>query len=121
MKNSCLPDVEPSSTGQKRGRFPIGEEEVQLTDDDHPKDDEYAPPIKTIAEKELAHKHQIENSKIKIAIGLLAVCFAVIIGFAIGDATHEIESSLFSGAFEFAKTIATAAIGYLFAANAKDK
>lgn len=121
MRNSSLPDTGLSSTGQKRERFPIEEEEAQLTDDGCSKSVEYAPPIKTIEEKEQAHKHEVENSKIKIAIGLLIICFVVIICFAIGDASCKIESSLFSGAFEFAKTIATAVIGYLFATNAKDK
>lgn len=71
--------------------------------------------------REQKHKHKVEDYKNVVGGILLAVCFLVIITFSLMDALIHIESTLFTGAFEFAKTIATAVIGYLFASNAKEK
>lgn len=70
---------------------------------------------------EQKHSHQVDNFKNIVGGILLGVCTLIIVGFSIADAVFKIDSALFAGAFEFAKTIATAVIGYLFAANAKDK
>lgn len=80
-----------------------------------------SPQIKTIEEKELDHKHKVEDYKNIVGGTLLIVCFLIIVCFALMDAQSEITSTLFTGAFEFAKTIATAVIGYLFATNIKTK
>lgn len=70
---------------------------------------------------EQKHSHQVDTYKNIVGGILLTVCILIIVSFAIGDAIFEIDSTLFSGAFEFAKTIATAVIGYLFATNTKEK
>lgn len=108
----------------KRERSLILEEEDRILEDSS-KNAACAdtPVIKTIAEKEQEHKHKIEEDKIKICFKLLVVCFSMIAIFAILDFFLDTpnESGLFSSAFEFAKTIATALVGYLFAAHSKDK
>lgn len=113
-----------ASPPPKRERSPIFEEEDRILDDSSTgiaqKDE---PVVKTIAEKEQAHKHKIEEDKIKIGSNLLIACFTIIFLFAIIDISCDSSdgSTLFSSAFEFAKTIATALVGYLFATNAKEK
>lgn len=82
---------------------------------------EDSPSVKTIEEKEQEHKHKVEDYKNIIGGILLIACFLIIIIFSACDAALEIDSTLFSSAFEFAKTIATAVIGYLFAVNTKEK
>lgn len=67
------------------------------------------------------HEHKVENYKNIVGVIILAVCSFVIVFFAIIDAHRSIESNLFSAAFDFAKTIATVVIGYLFASNSKAK
>ena len=70
---------------------------------------------------EQKHSHEVDNFKNIVGGILLGVCTLIIVSFAVVDAVFKIDSTLFSSAFEFAKTIATAVIGYLFAANAKEK
>lgn len=126
MKNTS-PPVEPEEAVEQaapapRRRPPITEAEDQPFEDSAAsaapsKGD--SPRLKTISEKEQEHKHRVEDYKNRVGGLLLIACFVMIVGFAIGDALFQIDSALFSGAFEFAKTIATAVIGYLFAANTK--
>lgn len=111
-----------SETSQKRERPPITEEE------DRPFDDAGStrsgscgdsPAISRIEEEEQKHKHKVEDYKNIVGGVLLAVCFLIIVCFSLIDMERHVESNLFTGAFEFAKTIATAVIGYLFATNVK--
>lgn len=75
------------------------------------------PTVTRIEEREQRHKHKVEDYKNIVGGIILGVCFMIIVGFALADAFWKIDSDLFAGAFEFAKTIATAVIGYLFASN----
>ena len=118
------PEIDAQGTPTSRRERPLITEEV-----DRPLDDKSdicggghhgdSPTVKTIEEKEQEHKHKVEVYKNVIGGILIAVCFGIIVIFSILDALCEIDSTLFAGAFEFAKTIATAIIGYLFATNAK--
>lgn len=131
MPNTCPSESESESKNDnntaaegrtKRERPPIVEgEDRALEEPSHQTDNGDTPSVKTIAEREMAHKHLVEDKKIIISAVLLAVCFAIIVVFAGFDAYCDIESALFTGAFDFAKTIATAVIGYLFATNSKDR
>ena len=78
---------------------------------------------KVIELKEQAHKHKVEDYKNNVGGIILVVCFLIVIIFSAIDACSEkqIDSALFSSAFEFAKTIATAIIGYFFATNTANK
>ena len=122
-----LPDKESGtavSLPPKRERSPILEGEDRILDDiSENAAQEDTPAVKTIEEKEQEHKHKIEEDKIRIGSNLLVVCFSIIAIFAMIDFSLETpnESALFYSAFEFAKTIATALVGYLFATNTKDK
>jgi len=77
--------------------------------------------VDSLKSEEQKHKHKIESEKLLISSVILVVCFLIIISFSVTNACYKIDSTLFTGAFEFAKTIATTLIGYLFAVNTKDK
>lgn len=116
------PDSETAAAGLKREKPLITEEEDRpLEETTEIKAGSLAerPTVRTIEEQEQTHKHKVEDYKNIVGGLLLAVCLAIIVGFSIADAKYQVESALFSNAFEFAKTIATAVIGYLFATNAK--
>lgn len=114
------PDEVEKTVVPKRERPIITETEDRPLDENFNGAENGGPPlIKRIEEKEQEHKHKVEDYKNIVGGILLTVCFLIIIGFSAADAYFKIESVLFSGAFEFAKTIATAVIGYLFAANTK--
>lgn len=70
---------------------------------------------------EQKHSHEVDNFKNYVGGVLLAVCILIVVVLAILDAILKIDSALFTGAFEFAKTIATAVIGYFFATTTKEK
>nr|DAZ70691.1 MAG TPA: hypothetical protein [Caudoviricetes sp.] len=114
MSTKCPTDTptKPEILGDEDLPFPDVESSSDA--DSHAK----AYQLKAAAQK---HNHEVENYKNIVGGILLGVCFSVIVSFAVADAVLNIESSLFSGAFEFAKTIATAVIGYLFATNINPK
>lgn len=113
MPQPCLdPPEKPKIEGDEDLPFP----DTPSTADG----DSHAREVKLL-EDDQKHKHKTEDHKIIIACIVLGICFLIIIVFSIVDAFAEIASDLFSGAFEFAKTIATAVIGYLFAANTSSK
>ena len=115
IASTCLPDPKvekPQITEEEDRPFPpiVDEKDSQRQD------------VPTLMElNEQRHAHEVDNYKNIVGGVLLGVCMLIIVSFAISDAIFGIDSSLFTGAFEFAKTIATAVIGYLFATNAKDK
>lgn len=119
IESICSPDTKaekPLITEEEDRPFPISQgtnnNDGTLTTQDYPT---------LLKLNEQNHSHKVDNFKNIVGGVVLGVCIAIIVSFAIADAVFEIESSLFTGAFEFAKTIATAVIGYLFAANTKDK
>ncbi len=111
----------PIETPPRRERPPILEGEDRPLDEVN--EEKSGDSAKVIELKEQAHKHKVEDYKNIIGGIILSVCFVIIVGFSIADACSEngIDSTLFSSAFEFAKTIATAVIGYFFATNTTNK
>lgn len=122
MNMTSLPTdpKQPMETPSKRDRPIITEGEDRPFDEQEEENgDSYQ--IKTIEEKEQEHKHKVEDYKNTMGGIILVACFLLILVFSLLDAFCEqkLDSTLFSSAFEFAKTIATAVIGYLFATNVK--
>lgn len=114
MSPKCQPDIREKPEILCEEDLPFPSKDSLLDEDSHARE------IR-LKEEDQRHNHGVENYKNKVGGIVLAACFAVIVGFAIADAVFGVESSLFSGAFEFSKTIATAVIGYLFATNMKGK
>lgn len=74
---------------------------------------------KTIKLTSLQHTHAVEDLKNAIGKKLLYSCLIVIVLFAGVDALFEIDSSMFTSAFEVAKIVATTVLGYLFGSREK--
>lgn len=109
-----------------RERTPIIEGEDRVIEEDppvktagHQREDE--PTLSSLDAEDRNHRRKIETEKLIISSVILGVCFLIIISFAVANAYCKVDSTLFTGAFEFAKTIATTLIGYLFAVNTKEK
>lgn len=102
-----------SKTLPKKERPPITEGEDQPFVNDAA--------TQTIKEREQQHNQHVEDFKNTLGSIILIACALIIVGFAIADAHFKIESSLFSGAFDFAKVIATTTIGYFFGSKTSSK
>ena len=117
--NICKPDAglkKPAIIGEEDRPFSLDQAESGNCGNSSIQD---IPTLMKLNEQK--HSHRVDDFKNIVGGILLGVCLLIIVAFAIGDAIFTLNSALFSGAFEFAKTIATAVIGYLFAANSKDK
>ena len=117
--NICKPDAglkKPAIIGEEDRPFSLDQAESGNCGNSSIQD---IPTLMKLNEQK--HSHRVDDFKNIVGGILLGVCLLIIVAFAIGDAIFKLNSAIFSGAFEFAKTIATAVIGYLFAANSKDK
>lgn len=65
------------------------------------------------------HTHAVEDFKNAIGKQLLYGCLIAIAMFALLDAHYNIESPMFTSAFEVAKIVATTVLGYLFGSKSK--
>ena len=65
------------------------------------------------------HTHAVEDFKNAIGKQLLYGCLIAIAVFALLDACCNIESPMFTSAFEVAKIVATTVLGYLFGSKSK--
>lgn len=128
MKNTS-PLTDTTDTGEteilepvRKQRPPIIEEEDQVFEQDpsisgNPDNMK----VSKIAESEQKHKYDMENFRNRVSVALLIACFFMIFVFAMWDSCKKVDSTLFTGAFEFAKIVATTVLGYLFASNTKEK
>lgn len=106
----------PTCTDTERKKPEIHSEvDLPFADSSHPSGDFY----NEIELQRLKHNQNTENLKNNVGKHLLYGCLIAIAVFAAADAYWDIDSPIFTSAFEIAKVVATTVLGYLFGTREK--
>lgn len=111
MENTCTPDTQkkPEIVSEIDAPFPSKNIYSTVTED-----------VPTLIKlKDQLHNHAVEDLKNAVGKKLLYGCLIAIVVFAFIDAFFQVDSPMFTSAFEVAKIVATTVLGYLFGSKSK--